>query len=73
MFAVLNGRCLIEKTMLTTLCLVEQLLNARPLTAVRSDVNDLEALTPNHVMLGRSTVMIGSLIVQVLRVNTPET
>ena len=41
---------------LTTLCLVEQLLNARPLTALISDVNDFEALIPNHFLLGRSTV-----------------
>ena len=58
MFAVLNGRRLIEETLLTTLCLVEQLLNARPLIAVSSDVNDLEALTPNHFLLGRSTVYL---------------
>ena len=64
MFAVLNGRRLIEETLLTTLCLVEQLLNARPLTAVSSDVNDLEALTPNHFLLGRSTVYLPVGLVQ---------
>ena len=32
----------------TTVCLVEQTLNARPLTPVIDDPFDLEALTPNH-------------------------
>ena len=50
MYAVLNGRRLTEETLLTNLCLVEQLLNAQSLTAVFSDVNDLEVLTPNHFL-----------------------
>ena len=35
------------------MCLVEQTLNARPLTAVSDDPEDLTALTPNHFLLGR--------------------
>ena len=35
-----------------TMCIVEQILNARLLTPVISDVNDLEALTPNHILHG---------------------
>ena len=34
------------------MCFVEQLLNSRPLTPVSSDVQDLEALTPNHFLFG---------------------
>ena len=34
-------------------CVVEQTINARPLTAVSDDPGDLTALTPNHFMLGR--------------------
>ena len=41
-----------EGVLSTTMCIVEQTLNARPLTPVSSDVNDLEALTPNHLLLG---------------------
>ena len=52
----MNGRCLKEEILLITLCLIEELLNARPLTAASSDVNDLESLTPNYILLGRSTV-----------------
>ena len=35
------------------MCLVEQTLNARPLTAVSDDPEGLTALTPNHFLLGR--------------------
>ena len=34
------------------MCIVEQTLNARPLTSISSDVNDLETLTTNHFLLG---------------------
>ena len=40
------------------MCIVEQTLNARPLTSVSSDVIDLEALTPNHVLLGNRNVCL---------------
>ena len=42
----------------TTMCLVEQTLNARPLTPVSSDVNDLESITPNHFFLGNKNVCL---------------
>ena len=45
----------------TTLCLVEQSLNARPITAVSSDPLDLEALTPNHFILGQHAASFLSL------------
>lgn len=40
----------------TLMCEVKNILNSRPLTAVSSDPNDLEALTPNHLLLMRSGV-----------------
>ena len=45
MYAVLGNRSVTEDVLPTTMCIVEQTLNARPLTPVSSDVNDLEALT----------------------------
>ena len=35
------------------MCFVEQTLNARPLTTVTDDPEDLRALTPNHFLLGQ--------------------
>ena len=34
----------------TLFCEVEEILNNRPLTAITADLNDLEALTPNHLI-----------------------
>ena len=52
MYAVLGNRSVTEDLLSTTMCLVEQTLNARPLTPVSSHATDLEAITPNHFPLG---------------------
>ena len=51
MYTVLGNKSVTEDVLSTTMCIVEQTLNARPLTPVCSDVNELEALTPNHFLL----------------------
>ena len=56
MIAVLDGRSLTDDVLITTMCLVEQTLNARPLTSVSDDPDDLEALTPNHFLLGTANL-----------------
>ncbi len=53
-YAVVGSRRLTDEILSTTFCLVEQILNARPLSPASSDPNDLTALTPNHFLLGRS-------------------
>ena len=53
MIAILDNRSLTDVVLSTTMCLVEQTLNARPLTAVSDNPEDLTALTPNHFLLGR--------------------
>ena len=53
MIAILDNRSITEKVLSTTMCLVEQTLNARPLTPVSDDPEDLTALTPNHFLLGQ--------------------
>ena len=58
MYAVLGNRSVTEDALSTTMCIAEQTLNARPLTPVSSDVNDLEALTPNHFLLGNRNVCL---------------
>ena len=45
MIAILDNRSRIDEVLSTTMCLVEQTLNARPLTAVSDDPDDLTALT----------------------------
>ena len=46
MYAVLGNRSVTEDDLSSTMSIVEQTLNARPLTPVSSDVNDFEASTP---------------------------
>ena len=58
MYAVLGNRSVTEDVLSTTMCIVEQTLNARPLTPVSSDVNELEALTLNHFLLGIRNVCL---------------
>ena len=53
MIAILDNRSLTDEVLSRTTCLVEQILNARPLTAVSDDQEDLTALTPNHFLLER--------------------
>ena len=57
-YAVFGNRSVTEDVLSTTMCIVEQTLNARPLTPVSSDVIDLEALTPNKFLLGDKNVLL---------------
>ena len=45
-YAILGNRRLTDEVLNTTMCLVEQTLNNRPTTAVSSNHDDLDALTP---------------------------
>ena len=58
MYAVLGNRSVTEDVLSTTMYLVEQTLNARPLTPVSSDATDLEAITPNHFLLGNKNLCL---------------
>ena len=53
MFAILGNRRLTFPMLATTMCLVEQTLNVRTLTPVSDNPEGMEALTPNHFLLGR--------------------
>ena len=54
-YAVLGNRRLTDEILMTTFCLVEQCLNARPITPASTDPADLDALTPNHFLLGTAS------------------
>ena len=43
-----------DESLHTILCEVEQILNSRPLTTSSDDIYDLEALTPNHLLMAKS-------------------
>ena len=42
-----------DETLCTVFCEVEKILNDRPITRVSTDPDDLESLTPNHLLLLR--------------------
>ena len=58
MIATLDKQSLTDEVLSTTMCLVEQTLNARPLTGVSDDPEDLTAPTPNHFLLGQENAIV---------------
>ena len=58
MYAVLGNRSVTEDALSTTTCLVEQTLNARPLTPVTSHATNLEAITANYFLLGNKNLCL---------------
>ena len=53
MILIMANQSLTEEVLSTTMRLVEQIFNARPITAVSDDPEDLTALTPIHLSLGQ--------------------
>ena len=53
--AVVKDQLLHEDTLHTLLLEIESIVNSRPLTSVSDNINDLEPLTPNHFLIGRSS------------------
>lgn len=49
--SVLHQQTLDDDGLHTVLCEVEAILNDRPITKLSDDPNDLEPLTPNHILL----------------------
>ncbi|PIK40324.1 hypothetical protein BSL78_22828 [Apostichopus japonicus] len=48
---LLRSQTLSDESLQTFLCEVEATINSRPLTTVSLDLNDVEPLTPNHLLL----------------------
>ena len=62
LYDILGSRRVTEEVLGTTLCLVEQALNSRPITPVSTDSRKLKALTPNHFLLGQHATSFPSLL-----------
>ena len=54
MKTVINDQVMPEEIFHTVIVETEAVLNSRPLTSVSDDLNDYEALTPNHFMIARA-------------------
>ena len=63
LFSIMRQQTLSDESLHTLLCEVES-INSRPITKVYDDVNDLEALTPNHLLLLRSTIQLPPVVTQ---------
>ena len=55
MKTVINDQVITEETLHKVLVETEAVLNSHPLTSVSDDLNDYEALTPNHFLIGRAS------------------
>lgn len=49
--SVLKEQVVDDESLQTLMCEVEAIINDRPITTSSDDLNDLEALTPNHILL----------------------
>ena len=52
---ILNGQLLNDETLLLLMAEIESLLHSQLLTHVSIDPQDLEAITPNHFLIGRNS------------------
>ena len=55
-----HGTRLDVESLHTLMCEVEAILNSRPITTVSSDPQDPEALTPNHILTGKTQVILSN-------------
>jgi hypothetical protein len=56
--AMLGNQVITDEVLRTTMSEVQNILNSRPLTPLSNDVTDMEALTPNHLLLLRSNMSL---------------
>lgn len=58
LLSVLKQQMLDDVGLTAVFCEVEAILNSRPITKVSDDPQDLEALTPNHILVLRSKPLL---------------
>ncbi|XP_033627235.1 uncharacterized protein LOC117290093 [Asterias rubens] len=58
MNSLMKEQTMPDESLSTLMCLVESIINGRPITSVSDDVNDMEPLTPNHLLLLRAGVVL---------------
>lgn len=56
--SVANEQTLTDETLHTFMCLAENIVNSRPLSTVSDDPQDVNPLTPNHILMPRATPVI---------------
>ena len=49
---IVKDRLFTEEALSTFLTEVESIINSRPFTPASDDIDDLEPITPNHLLLG---------------------
>ena len=62
LYSILGTCRLTDEVLHTTFCLLENALNSRPLTPVSPDPCDLNAIMPNHFLLGEYSTGIPSVV-----------
>ena len=62
LYTILGRRRLTDEVLHTAFCLVEHALKSCPLTTVSADSCDLNAITPNHFILGEYSTSIPSVV-----------
>ena len=55
---ILKDRTVTDFQLMTIFAEIEGLVNSRPLTPSSNNINDYEALTPNHFLIGRSSANV---------------
>ena len=62
--SIARDRIFTEEALSTFLTEVKSIINSRPLTVPCDYINDLEPITPNHILIGKSSPNYNSCVFQ---------